>query len=65
MLSYVYFYDNESKDLFGVQHLLIGYNLATLEEVVKQGWADERDEGRMFVLAEGEFEYRDGCWRLR
>ncbi|MFQ3543569.1 hypothetical protein Q7A53_05740 [Halobacillus rhizosphaerae] len=67
MKSYVYFYDtvsdNEPKDLFEVKEQMpqeYDYELATLKEVVKQEWADEEDEGRVFVLAEGEYIYRQG-----
>lgn len=62
MKSYVYFYNNGSNDLFGVENEMVGfdYKLATLEEVIKQDWADERDEERIFVLEEGEFMYRNG-----
>lgn len=62
MKSYVYFYDNDSKDLFGVEQPMddYDYELATLDELIKQEWANERDEERIFVVAEGEFYYRNG-----
>lgn len=62
MKSYVYFYDTESKDLFGVEEPMTeyDYDLATLDELIKQKWANETDEERIFVVAEGEFYYRHG-----
>jgi hypothetical protein len=62
MKSYVYLYDNDSNDLFGVKSPMneYDYELAPLKELINQEWANDSDEERVFVVAEGEFMFRNG-----
>lgn len=64
-MTYVYYYNTKSKALFGVGKPLYEYGyyqLASLHEVIKQNWASAIDNGRTFVLAEGEFLYSNGFY---
>lgn len=64
-MTYVYYYNTQSKVLFGVENPLHEYDfyqLASLHEVIKQKWAAEEDNGRTFVIQEGEFLYSDGLY---
>lgn len=58
--EYVYLYDNG--DLFGVENEMIGYyyELASIKDIIEQNWGDERDIGKVFVVAEGQYLYENG-----
>lgn len=58
---YIYLYPN-GKDLFGVLNEMIGYDYepAPLNDVIKQKWCEENDNGIIFVLKEGSYLYDNG-----
>lgn len=58
---YIYLYPN-GKHLFGVLNEMIGYDYkkAGLNNLIKQKWCDENDNGIIFVLKEGTYLYDNG-----
>ncbi|MBD8069774.1 hypothetical protein [Bacillus sp. PS06] len=61
--EYVYLYDNG--DLFGEENEMIGYDyeLASIHDLIEQKWCDERDSGKVFVVAEGQYLYEGGRFK--
>lgn len=62
----LFVYLDEDGELFGVEQEMIGYiyELACLNDLIKQKWCDRSDFGRVFIVKDGSYLYEGGQFKL-